>query len=43
MHGSKMFKKAIGYYASNHALKTDTESFMLYYPQMHLVKTNIWI
>jgi len=40
LHGAKMFKQAIGYYASNQALKTDTESFMLYYPQRHLVKTN---
>lgn len=40
LHGAKMFKQAIGYYASNHALKTDTDSYMLHYPQRHLVKTN---
>ena len=39
LHGAKMFKQGIGYYASNNNLKTDTESYMLYYPQRHLVKT----
>lgn len=39
LHGAKMFKQSIGYNASNNALKTDTDTYQLYYPQKHLVKT----
>ncbi len=39
LHGAKMFKQAQGFGASNYALRTDTEGFLLYYPQKALVKT----
>ncbi|MEM4257482.1 MAG: DNA-directed RNA polymerase subunit B, partial [Candidatus Diapherotrites archaeon] len=39
LHGAKMFKQAQGFGASNIALRTDTEGFMLYYNQKSLVKT----
>src|SRR3989344_1080573 len=39
LHGAKMFKQAQGFAASNFNLRTDTESFLLYYPQKALVKT----
>lgn len=39
LHGAKMFKQAQGFGASNLNLRTDTEGFLLYYPQKALVKT----
>ena len=39
LHGAKMFKQAQGFGASNINLRTDTEGFLLYYPQKSLVKT----
>ena len=41
LHGAKMFKQAQGFAASNYNFRTDTESFLLYYPQKALVKTKI--
>lgn len=40
LHGAKMFKQAQGLGASNINFRTDTEGFLLYYPQKSLVKTN---
>ena len=39
LHGAKMFKQAQGFGVSNINLRTDTEGFLLYYPQKSLVKT----
>ncbi|MBI4210546.1 MAG: DNA-directed RNA polymerase subunit B [Candidatus Diapherotrites archaeon] len=39
LHGAKMFKQAQGFGAANMNLRTDTEGFLLYYPQKSLVKT----
>jgi DNA-directed RNA polymerase subunit B' len=39
LHGAKMFKQAQGFGAANFNLRTDTEGFLLYYPQKSLVKT----
>ena len=39
LHGAKMFKQAQGLGAINYNLRTDTESYLLYYPQRSLVKT----
>lgn len=39
LHGAKMFKQTIGIPGINYNLRTDTESFLLYYPQKALVKT----
>ena len=39
LHGAKMFKQAQGFAASNFNLRTDTEGFLLHYPQKALVKT----
>lgn len=39
LHGAKMFKQAQGFGAANYNLRTDTEGFLLYYPQKALVKT----
>ncbi len=39
LHGAKMFKQAQGFGASNLGFRTDTEGFLLYYPQKSLVKT----
>jgi DNA-directed RNA polymerase subunit B' len=41
LHGAKMFKQALGFGASNIALRSDTESYMMQYPQKHLVKTRV--
>ncbi|MBI4052613.1 MAG: DNA-directed RNA polymerase subunit B [Candidatus Diapherotrites archaeon] len=41
LHGAKMFKQALGIPAINMNLRTDTEGFLLYYPQSHLVKTKV--
>ncbi len=41
LHGAKMFKQALGIGAINHFLRTDTESYLLYYPQKCLVKTRV--
>ena len=39
LHGAKMFKQAIGICGINYNLRTDTEGYLLYYPQKNLVKT----
>jgi DNA-directed RNA polymerase subunit B' len=39
LHGAKMFKQAQGIGAINYSLRTDTESYLLYYPQKSLVRT----
>ncbi len=39
LHGAKMFKQALGVPGINFALRTDTEGFLLHYPQKALVKT----
>lgn len=39
LHGAKMFKQAQGFGTSNMNLRTDTEGYLLYYPQKSLVKT----
>ncbi len=39
LHGAKMFKQALGLSAANYNLRTDTESYLLYYPQRELVRT----
>ncbi|MBS3062056.1 MAG: DNA-directed RNA polymerase subunit B [Candidatus Diapherotrites archaeon] len=41
LHGAKMFKQALGFGASNLAIRTDTESYMLQYPQKHMIKTKV--
>ena len=39
LHGAKVFKQALGLPAINYNLRTDTESYLLYYPQRELVRT----
>ncbi len=39
LHGAKMFKQALGLGSINYNLRTDTESYLLHYPQKALVKT----
>ncbi len=39
LHGAKVFKQALGLPAVNYNLRTDTESYLLYYPQRELVRT----
>ncbi|MBM3281924.1 MAG: DNA-directed RNA polymerase subunit B [Candidatus Diapherotrites archaeon] len=39
LHGAKVFKQAVGIPAANYNLRTDTESYLLYYPQRELVRT----
>lgn len=39
LHGAKMFKQAQGVSGINYNLRTDTEGYLLYYPQKSLVKT----
>ena len=39
LHGAKMFKQAQGLSTINYNLRTDTESYLLYYPQRELVRT----
>jgi len=41
LHGAKMFKQAVGLGQLNLKLRTDTEGFLLHYPQKALVKTKI--
>jgi DNA-directed RNA polymerase subunit B' len=41
LHGSKMFKQALGLPAANYNLRTDTEGYLLYYPQRELVRTKV--
>ncbi|MDP6670729.1 MAG: DNA-directed RNA polymerase subunit B [archaeon] len=41
LHGAKMFKQAVGICGSNFNLRTDTEGYLLYYPQKNLVKTKV--
>jgi len=39
LHGAKMFKQAVGFGQSNFRMRTDTEAYLLHYPQKSLVKT----
>jgi DNA-directed RNA polymerase subunit B' len=39
LHGAKMFKQALGISGINYNLRTDTEGYLLYYPQKSLVRT----
>jgi len=39
LHGAKMFKQAAGLGAINFKLRTDTEGYLLHYPQKCIVKT----
>lgn len=39
LHGAKVFKQALGLPSVNYNLRTDTESYLLYYPQRELVRT----
>ncbi|MFH1234420.1 MAG: DNA-directed RNA polymerase subunit B [Candidatus Diapherotrites archaeon] len=39
LHGAKMFKQAAGIGQINYNLRTDTEGYLLHYPQKNLVKT----
>ncbi len=39
LHGAKMFKQALGINGINFKLRTDTESYMLHYPQKNIVNT----
>ncbi len=39
LHGAKMFKQAQAVGGANFNLRTDTEGFLLYYPQKYLVRT----
>ncbi|MFH0714358.1 MAG: DNA-directed RNA polymerase subunit B [Candidatus Diapherotrites archaeon] len=39
LHGAKMFKQSLGLGALNYNLRTDTENYLLYYPQKAIVKT----
>ncbi len=39
--GAKMFKQGLGIPGTNHCLRTDTESYLLWYPQKTIVKTKI--
>lgn len=41
LHGAKMFKQALGINATNFNLRTDTEGYLLYYPQKDIVQTKI--
>jgi DNA-directed RNA polymerase subunit B' len=39
LHGAKMFKQAIGFGAVNYKMRHDTEGYLLYYPEVPIVKT----
>ena len=39
LHGAKMFKQSAGLTAANYCYRTDTEGFLLYYPQKSIVRT----
>ncbi|MBI4043746.1 MAG: DNA-directed RNA polymerase subunit B [Candidatus Diapherotrites archaeon] len=39
LHGAKMFKQGLGIGSVNYNLRTDTEGYLMYYPQRALVKT----
>ncbi len=39
LHGAKMFKQAQGVSGINYNLRTDTEGYLLYYPQKSIVRT----
>ncbi|MEK6942162.1 MAG: DNA-directed RNA polymerase subunit B, partial [archaeon] len=39
LHGAKMFKQAQGISGINYSLRSDTEGYLLHYPQKALVKT----
>ena len=39
LHGAKMFKQALGISGINYNLRTDTESYLMYYPQKSIVRS----
>jgi len=39
LHGAKMFKQAIGISGMNYNLRSDTEGYLLYYPENNIVKS----
>ncbi|MCX6798883.1 MAG: DNA-directed RNA polymerase subunit B [Candidatus Diapherotrites archaeon] len=39
LHGAKMFKQGIGISGINYNLRSDTEGYLLYYPQKDIVRT----
>ena len=39
LHGAKMFKQSLGINGINHNLRTDTEGYLLHYPQKSTVKS----
>lgn len=41
LHGAKMFKQAAGLGTINYKLRSDTESYLLHYPQKAIVKTKV--
>ncbi len=41
LHGSKMGDQGLGLYASNFRIRTDTMSYVLYYPQKPIVRTRV--
>lgn len=41
LHGAKMFKQAQGIGATNYKLRTDTEGYILHYPQKAIVRTKV--
>ncbi len=42
LHGSKMGDQGLGLYASNFRIRTDTMSYVLYYPQKPIVRTRVF-
>ncbi|MDN5358566.1 MAG: DNA-directed polymerase subunit [Candidatus Diapherotrites archaeon] len=41
LHGAKMLDQGLGLYAANFRLRTDTMSYVLYYPQKPIVKSRV--
>ncbi len=41
MHGAKMMDQGLGLYAANFKLRTDTMSYLLYYPQKPVLKSKV--
>ncbi len=41
MHGAKMMDQGLGIYAANFKLRTDTMSYILYYPQKPVLKSKV--
>jgi len=39
LHGAKMFKQAMGFGAVNYKARHDTEGYLMYYPEVPIVKT----